>query len=238
MEGNLTTVGATASDNLGILSCDDAGENASVYYSFPFGQDPTAEIEFQLLAGENINVAILEPGCDLSSGVVGNNCFMGLIMNVVMVYVMLWQKIALLVLLIALVKVLLILICTVLQAVQLRICQQGYVPKGTLVPSMGELYTNFANPGFFGAIEPLSPLPNNEANSFINYIFLTAAEIGTGETMSLSYISDDGTCDDIINIYLSTLQEPDASVCGNCYLVATPDYSTLQWDISKQYDYF
>jgi len=77
LAGNITTIGATATAGLDSLSCDSDGYNATVYYSFPFGPDPTAEIEFQLLEGENINVAVVETGCDMSPGVASSNCVNG-----------------------------------------------------------------------------------------------------------------------------------------------------------------
>jgi len=62
-------------------------------------------------------------------------------------------------------------------------------------------------------------------------MFFTEAEIAFEEIVTLSFISDDGTCDISIEIYLSILnirQPVDSSECGICSLVATPDYSTLQ----------
>lgn len=71
---NTTTIGATAGNGLDILSCDGTGINASVYYTFSAG---VAEVEFNLISGENINVALFtNPGTGCGSSVeVTGNCF-------------------------------------------------------------------------------------------------------------------------------------------------------------------
>jgi len=78
---NASTVDATAGNGIDVFSCDGGPFNASVYYSFIAG---VAEVEFNLLSGENINVSLLTESetCDAggSNGSieVSGNCFTGI----------------------------------------------------------------------------------------------------------------------------------------------------------------
>jgi len=67
-----TTIGATGGSGLDIFSCDDTGINASVFYTLIAGVE---EVEFNLLSGENINVALFTAGCAAGSIEVSGNCF-------------------------------------------------------------------------------------------------------------------------------------------------------------------
>lgn len=98
----------------------------------------------------------------------------------------------------------------------------------SLTTSGGSLFTSNTGPNFFGVFNPLMPLVPAEANNFVNYLFLTEAEIAAGGTVTISFTSDEGACNASIDINLADLQGPAASDCGNCNLTATPDYTTLQ----------
>jgi len=299
LEFNLTTIGATATSSLDTLSCDDEGLNATVYYSFPFGQDPTAEIEFQLLAGSNINVAVLEAGCDTSPGVAGFNCVTGLDASDPNNNAALFSGLE------AGANYNLVIWTNEGEATDFDFCMikrpEGFyecydgecytlaedyancpfdcpcessidlysfitgsisdVPTGVCaeiingttdldnpgiyIPflvntldfdlygsqvstSLGGLFTNFQAPNFFGPFNPPFPLPNNEANNFIIYVYLTQAEIDAGGTVTISFTSDYGACSASIDFNLADLQAPNASECGNCNLIIIPDYSSLQ----------
>ncbi len=304
LQGNLTTIGATATIGLDSLSCDSDGLNATVYYSFPFGQDPTAEVEFQLLAGENVNVAVVEPGCDMSPGVASNNCVNGLTavddgtvtsvnaalfsgLDAGVVYnLVVWtdegnatdfdfcmikrpagyyecgdnecydlaesysncesdcpcvSSIDLVSLITGAVSDAPTGVCAEIIGGTTDSANPGiYIPfqvntldsdlsGSSVTATQGSIFTSNSGLNFFGyATNPLIPLPNNESDGFLNYLFLSQAEIDAGGTVTINFTSDAGACSASIDFNLANLQGASSGNCGNCNLVITPDYTSLQ----------
>jgi len=70
-----TTVGATFNDKTDLFSCDDSPMKSTVFYSF---NSRSSSLEFDLLEGENINVTLLDNGCNPDSLELTENCFTNL----------------------------------------------------------------------------------------------------------------------------------------------------------------
>jgi len=95
--------------------------------------------------------------------------------------------------------------------------------------SQGAIFTSGSNLNFFGyATNPLIPLPNNEYDGNLNYLFLTQSEIDAGGTITISFTSDNNACSASIEFNLADLTGASSDDCGNCNLVVSPDYSSLQ----------
>jgi len=99
----------------------------------------------------------------------------------------------------------------------------------SVTTSQGSLFTSNSNFNNFGhASNPLIPLPNNEADDFFIYIFLTQAEVSAGGMVTVNFTSDAGACTASVSFNIADLQAPNSSECGNCTLVVTPNYSSFQ----------
>jgi len=101
---------------------------------------------------------------------------------------------------------------------------------GSLVSAtQGSIFTSSSNLNFFGyATNPLIPLPNNEYDGNLNYLFLTQSQISAGGSVTISFTSDNGACSASIELNLADLVGPSSNECGNCNLSVEPDYSSLQ----------
>jgi len=72
-----TTVDASSQGVVDLFTCDNFGNNASVYYSFLTGTDVT-EVEFNLQSGNDINVTLFTDDCQNYGIEVGGNCYTNL----------------------------------------------------------------------------------------------------------------------------------------------------------------
>lgn len=283
---NGTTIGATATNDIDVFSCDVSENNTTVYYSFNAGVE---EVELNLLSGENINVAVLtnqNSFCNGSVEVTGN-CFTNIDasamadpmdadilftnLKVQTNYLMaIWtdegeatdfsfcftrasdyecgdsvcyslketyadcpEE------------------CPCISSINLYSYQTGLttdVPEAVCPEIVGDI-TDPANPGLyipfsietgdldlsnslvsstigtlFTSTNPPTPLPDNLATNFLNYLFLTEAELAIVVDVSLSFTSDSGACAANTTFAIADLIKPQIDECGGCGLEIVVDY--------------
>jgi len=109
---------------------------------------------------------------------------------------------------------------------------------GSLVSAtQGSIFTSSSNLNFFGyATNPLIPLPNNEYDGNINFLFLTQSEIDAGGTITISFTSDNGACSASIELNLADLTGANSNECGNCNLSVSPVFPPTCPDFNTSLD--